>query len=100
MVEENWGEGFAKSVAVFLNGRAIPYPGSHGERIIDDSFLVLFNAHYEAVHFTLPDSGWGKQWSPLLDTAKGGFTDDEKTPAAGDEFSVQARSLVLLMRKE
>jgi isoamylase len=100
MAEENWGEGFAKSIAVFLNGRAIPYPDPRGVRIVDDSFLVLFNAHYESVSFTLPGPKWGKQWIRVLDTAKGGFIKDEKTLVAGEEISAQSRSLVLLMRKE
>jgi len=100
MAEKNWGEGFAKSMAVFLNGRAIHYPDSRGEKIVDDSFLVLFNAHHESIPFALPGPEWGKQWTRVIDTAKGGFIEDEKTLAAGDEISVQGRSLVLLIRNE
>jgi len=100
MAEENWGEGFARSIAVFLNGRAIPYPDAHGEKIVDDSFLVLFNAHSESIPFALPGPEWGKQWVRVLDTAEGDFFDDEKTYPAKEEIPVQSRSLVLLMRKE
>jgi isoamylase len=100
MAEENWGEGFAKSVAVFLNGGAIAYPGPRGEKIVDDSFLVLFNAHYESIPFTLPGAEWGKRWIRVLDTAGGGFVGDKRESAAKEEISVQSRSLVLLRRKE
>ncbi len=100
MAEENWGEGFARSIAVFLNGRAIPYPDVRGEKIVDDSFLVLFNAHYESIPFALPGPEWGKQWVRVLDTADGGFIEEEKALVAGEEIPVQGRSLVLLMRKE
>ena len=100
MAEENWGEGFAKSVAVFLNGRARPYPDPRGEKIVDDSFLCLFNAHHESIPFTLPGPEWGKHWIRVLDTAEGGFMSDEKTMVAGEALSVRSRSLVLLMRKE
>jgi len=100
MAEENWGEGFAKSVTVFLNGRAIAYPGPRGEKIVDDSFLVLFNAHHESIPFKLPAQEWGKQWTRLLDTGEGGFIDDQKEYAPQEEISVQSRSLVLLRRKE
>ena len=44
-------------MTVFLNGDAIAEPDARGERIIDDSFLLLFNAHHEAVDFALPDGG-------------------------------------------
>jgi isoamylase len=100
MAEKNWGEGFAKSVAVFLNGGAIAYPGPRGEKIVDDSFLVLFNAHYESIPFTLPGAEWGKRWIRVLDTAGGGFVGDKRESAAKEEISVQSRSLVLLRRKE
>jgi len=100
MAEENWGEGFAKSILVFLNGRAIPYPDSRGEKIVDDSFLVLFNAHHESIPFILPGPHWGKQWIRVLDTAEGGFVEKTNNPVAGEEIAVQGRSLVVFMRKE
>ena len=47
MSDEDWAAGFAKSLGVFLNGKAIPSRGPRGERIVDDSFYVIFNAHHE-----------------------------------------------------
>jgi glycogen operon protein len=44
-------------------------PDGRGHRITDDSFLLLFNAHYEDVTFVLPDRPWGEQWLPDFDTA-------------------------------
>ncbi len=100
MAEEDWGEGFAKSIAVFLNGKAIPYPNLRGERIIDDSFLIFFNAWNEPISFILPGPEWGEKWVLLLDTVEKGFLEDEKTMTAGEEVLVQDRSLLLLMRGE
>jgi isoamylase len=100
MAEENWGKGFAKSMAVFLNGKAIAYPSLRGEKILDDSFLLFFNAHYESIPFTLPGPEWGKQWTRLLDTAQGGFVEDEKEYAAREQVPVENRSMVMLKRKE
>ena len=48
MTDQDWQAGFAKSLGVFLNGQAISDGTQHGEPIVDDSFCVLFNAHYEA----------------------------------------------------
>ena len=45
MTDDDWDAGFAKSLAVFLNGDGIREPDARGERITDDSFLLLFNAH-------------------------------------------------------
>ena len=54
MTPEDWGSGF-KCVAVFLNGEAIPAPNERGERVVDDSFLLCFNAHDKEVDFVAPD---------------------------------------------
>jgi glycogen operon protein len=96
MSEDDWQEGYAKSMSVFLNGEAIPSPDSRGDRIVDESFLVLFNAHYEPIEFTLPEERFGKRWIRTVDTAdtlaEGDQVDaDQKVP-------VDARSLVVLRR--
>jgi isoamylase len=69
MTDEDWDAGFAKSVAVFLNGQAIVEPDTRGEPVHDDSFLLLFNAHYEAIEFTMPRADYGELWEVVLDTA-------------------------------
>ena len=69
MSDEDWQVGFAKSLGVLLNGASIQRPGEHGERVKDDSFYVIFNAHHEPVQFTLPPEQFGKKWLPVLDTS-------------------------------
>ncbi|HZQ78928.1 MAG TPA: glycogen debranching protein GlgX [Acidimicrobiia bacterium] len=116
MTEEDWDSGFAKSIGVFLNGEAIPDPDPRGEKITDDSFLVLFNAHYENLPFTIPDRDWGDRWVVVLDTEglplrsensaaanpttiswEPGFGEGEPVKK-GDRIDVAARSLVVLRR--
>ena len=53
MTHDDWGSGF-KCVAVFLNGEAITAPNARGERVVDDSFLLCFNANNEPVDFVTP----------------------------------------------
>ena len=53
MTGEDWGSGFAKSVGVFLNGQGIPDRDARNQRVVDDSFLLCFNAHYEDIEATL-----------------------------------------------
>ena len=102
MSEEDWQAGFAKSLGVFLNGQAIPTPNERGERVVDDSFYVMFNAHHEPVEFKLPEAKWGARWVELIDTsAAEDFLEDEKPGAeraAGGALMVQAWSLRLLQR--
>jgi glycogen operon protein len=67
MSDEDWNEWFAKSFAMFLNGDGLA-PDERGRRVTDTSFLLLFNAHSDAVTFTLPGKPFGTRWRPALDT--------------------------------
>ncbi|MDQ1412755.1 MAG: isoamylase [Acidimicrobiaceae bacterium] len=96
MSEDDWQEGYAKSMAVFLNGEAIPGPDNRGDRIVDDTFLVVFNAHHEPIDFTLPDERFGKRWIRTLDTADA-LAEGEQVDA-NQQTQVQGRSLTLLRR--
>ncbi len=70
MCDEDWHTGYARSLMVFLNGEAIPEPDRRGARIVDDSFLLLFNAHHEEIDFVLPPVEYGQGWVAVLDTAE------------------------------
>jgi isoamylase len=69
MTERDWTAELAPTIAIFLNGRGIPDRNQIGERIVDDSFLLLINAHHEPVTFTLPSESYGRGWEIVLDTA-------------------------------
>jgi len=95
LTDADWQTGFAKALAVFLNGDAIPGMGQHGEHLVDDSFLLLLNAHGAAVDLTLPPPVWGERWRKVLDTAAPAEAADGAL-AAGEVLSVAGRSLALL----
>jgi glycogen operon protein len=100
MTEKQWGAGFAKSLAVFLNGEEIPTRGPRGDRILDDSFLLLFNAHAEAVAFTLPAPKWGERWRVVLDTAaETEAPGEERIWRATEVVSVPSRTVMVLRRE-
>ena len=96
MTPEDWNAGF-KRVAVFLNGEAIPEPDARGERVVDDSFLLCFNAHAEPHHFQTPDGDYARQWQVVLDTSEPGGTSDLML-TAGEKVSVPAHALLVLQR--
>ncbi|MGH3965677.1 MAG: glycogen debranching protein GlgX [Pseudonocardiaceae bacterium] len=69
MSDEDWNVDHAKAVGIFLNGRGIPERDALGERIMDDSFLLLINAHHASIMFTLPAEAYGRIWEIVIDTA-------------------------------
>ena len=93
MSDEDWQTSYAKAVGVFLNGNAIPSPTAKGERIIDESFCVLFNAHWDPIEFTLPEK-WSNTWTKILDTAANGECSTAVAP--GERVQVVARSVVVV----
>ena len=98
MTEEQWNAGFAKSIGVFLNGEEILTPDERGNRIIDDSFLLLFNAHHGMMPFTLPAGHWGEEWAVEIDTNQP-LPDGPRIYKAGHDVPVEARSIVVLRRE-
>jgi glycogen operon protein len=99
MADEDW-EGFARSLMVFLNGDGISSLDDRGQPVIDDSFLVAFNAHHEPLEFRTPTGRFGADWTVCIDTARP-QEDEGARPglAAGEPWTVEARSLVLLRRR-
>jgi len=98
MTEEQWQTGSAKSLGVFLNGEAIPSLGPRGERILDDSFLLLFNAHHEPIEFRVPNGGLAPSWTLVLDTAALEEVEGARTIGAGEVVTVEGRAVTVLRR--
>jgi glycogen operon protein len=94
MSDENWNHDAAKSLGIFLNGRGLHYAGPKGEKIIDDNFYLIFNAHSEPVEYKLPAKVYSKQWTKVMDTAQDQI--EEKTLKEEEAICVQGHSIVLL----
>jgi glycogen operon protein len=95
MTGEDWGSGFAKSVGVFLNGQGIPDRDARNQRIVDDSFLLCFNAHYEDIEYTLPSKKFAAAWRPVIDT-RTDKPDQDATLKARVKIPVEARTVIVL----
>ena len=100
MTADDWSNGYARAITVFLNGQRLLEPDRRGQQVIDDSFLVVFNAHYENLDFTTPPVEYGSWWTVLIDTAEDDTTGSETGDAVGpaDAITVAARSLLVLYR--
>jgi glycogen operon protein len=97
MGDDDWQTGWAKALTVFLNGDALP-PGDRGERVADDSLLLLFNAHHEALDFCVPGRPFGRLWETVLDTARPLEAEGDRRLEAGSALALPARSLTVLRR--
>ncbi len=99
MDQGDWDDGVAKSIAVYLNGDAIGAVDQRGDPVTDDTFLLILNAWYEPLEFTLPQASWAAAWVRVVDTATGQCTEGPDKYKAEEELAVEGRSLVLLRRE-
>ncbi|HZF07704.1 MAG TPA: glycogen debranching protein GlgX [Thermoanaerobaculia bacterium] len=101
MSEEDWRQGFARSLGVWLNGEAIPGLDRRGEPVRDDTFYLLFNAAAEPLAFRLPGGVWGGGWVEVFDTGKLRFgAEGTAVRREGEEVGVPGRGVVLLRKVE
>ena len=89
----DWQWPGARAVALYLDGTAAPGLDQRGRPLLDDDLLILANACWEPVAFSLPDVGHPADWQIELDT----YHPRRTTPvAAGDPVTVGPRSLTVL----
>ena len=98
MTEDDWAFEGARTLGVFLNGKAIPTRDARGRRILDDSFLLLFHAGTEPISCTLPPKEYATDWGVVVDTARPELRDGKESASAGDAVELQARSVMVLRR--
>ena len=96
MTQRDWQRSDARVLGVFLNGLEIPTRTEHGEEIVDDSFLLLFNAQLDSVTFTLPTRRFGTSWELELATGEvtpgNGFTARTAVTVPGLSLTVLRRT--------
>jgi glycogen operon protein len=90
MTDQDWGE-FVRCFGMRLAGDLIDEVDERGRHIRGETVLVLFNAHHEALGFSLPPINPGQTWERLLDTARPEARDaDTHSP-----YPLAARSLAV-----
>ncbi|MBV8395542.1 MAG: glycogen debranching protein GlgX [Actinobacteria bacterium] len=96
MTRRDWEGAVGPRLGVFLNGSELGTRTPHGEPVLDDSFLVLFNADGETVDFTLPPRRFGLHWVLELSTSEPNA--EPRKFLAREVVRVEGRSLILLRR--
>ncbi|HTR33609.1 MAG TPA: glycogen debranching protein GlgX [Gaiellaceae bacterium] len=94
MTRRDWDNLGGRAIGVFLNGDELNAETRTGEEVRDESFLILFNAHFEDISFRLPARRFGTRWQLELQT--GTVEDGRLVP--GGEVTVGSRSVALFRR--
>ncbi len=68
MTRRDWDNSGARAIGAFLNGEELATQNAHGEEVRDDSFLLLFNGHFEEITFRLPARRFATRWEIVLAT--------------------------------
>lgn len=92
---DDWQNTHAFSMMIYLNGSDIPEVDWYGNRMVDNDFILIFNAHYEPIMFTLPDERYGRKWQLVVDTHNP--NGPELSYEAGFIITAQSRSFLMLM---
>ena len=93
----DWAKGYVRCLGVRLDGHAIEEKDSKGKPLLDETFLMLLNAHHEPRPFTLPAHKRGVRWQPVLETAISHVNQKQVTLLKGGfQYDLEARSLAVL----
>ena len=97
MTEQEWRHDFARCLGVYLSGAGRSESDARGQPVHDDDFLLLFNAHHEAVPFAVPAPGGETRWLAMLDTAPEDGLPAHGVFMPGETYPLEGRSLALLL---
>lgn len=98
MNDDDWGAGSPKGLGVFLNGEGIEGRDRWGRRIVDDSFYLVFNAHWEQLWFRVPPVLSERRWDRVIDSGSPTLDGPRKTVIPGRRFMVPGRTVWVLQR--
>jgi isoamylase len=97
MSDEEWSQGHARCLGAHLSGRGLSERDEHGVPVEDDDLMLLFNASDHEIAFRLGMNGEAP-WHVRVDTDSESGVPPHTTFAAGAEYPLRSRSLVLLCR--
>jgi glycogen operon protein len=94
MKEDEWNAGWVNSLAVMFNGQTLDQVDEMGQRMSDDTFLIMLNSSHQSVSYTLPESPHEHGWEMVLNTND--LDQPFKTEQVGMQLELAPRSIVLL----
>jgi isoamylase len=94
MEEADWNAPDARALGMYLNGHGIAGADARGQEVVDDHFLLYFNAGGDDVQITLPPEEYAAAWDVVIDT--GDVKRRRGAMKAGVRSKVAPRSVVVL----
>ena len=95
MTEEDWQNSGTRAFGLRLAGDANEEVDDRGERIVDDTFLILINGFWEPLSFVLPAHRSGVRWEPALDTRDAAPPGRGGARRGGQTYDMESRSLAV-----
>jgi len=95
MNSDDWADPNALSLAIYLDGSDDPDRAEDGTLLIDDDFLVMVNAWWEPLGFTLPATRPGAVWQAEIDSHDPAATAEAPERREGDQVTVGPRSIAV-----
>jgi glycogen operon protein len=99
MTEEEWVQGWVRCLGLQLSGKTLDHVDALGQQVTDDTFLILFNPHWEPIDFYMPSYHGEECWQLLLDTRTAEAAQPLIVPA-GEPYTLISRSLALFCEHE
>jgi glycogen operon protein len=96
--DDAWNSGWMRTLGMMLNGQTLDITDELGNPVVDDTFLLLINAHHEAVSFVLPRTPAGGRWRVVLNTND--LANPFKTAPTRTRVKLEGRSLVMLCERK
>lgn len=96
MTDEDWGSGWIRILGVHLAGDAPEIRDGRGERVRDQNFFMILNAHYEPGKFVLPVELAPGKWKVMFDTAAPDLPAEGKVLAEDRVVPMESRSFLVL----
>ena len=101
MAEEDWNNPETRCFGIGLAGDAIDEVDERGNRIVDDTLLILLNSHYEPVPFVLRAHSSNTPWELVLDTQEPTGKREYQDVEGGEAYELASRSVaVFCLRRE
>ena len=96
MTDSDWGAGWTRSVVAHFDGTSDADRDARGRLVLDDDLLLVVNAWWEPLGFTVPNVGTPRTWRVEIDSAQGYDTGTDERLAPGAKLTICPRSLMLL----
>ena len=98
MTEDEWNSGFTRCFGMRLGGDAMLEWDERGERVIDDTFLLLFNGDTRPVTFRIPRSNPEVSWELVISSSDPTIPEGATNWSGGTELPLEDRSVTVLRR--